>query len=291
MSGQKQIQRKVRTAYAVSTVSVSLVLFLLGAVAYLIFNARAASTSMKENVGMSLLLRDDISGEQKSAVEKRLTPENGVRGFKYLSKDDALKDYLSYGGEDFTDVLDENPLPASYEIYMLPAYTATDSLRKMERRFSAWEGVDGVLFQGQVVSGVMSGLNTVNLIMLFFGAALLVISIMLVNNTIRMSVFSKRFLINTMKLVGATGGFIRRPFVLKALWQGVWSALIAVGLIVVMILAINRGLPEAGMINDPMQVGILAGGIFVLGISICIIFTLFAVNKYIRLKSNGIYVF
>lgn len=208
----KRIKRRVRNAYIVSTVSIALVLFLLGAVGYLIMGALNATERLKENVTVYVMLRDDITAEQSAALKGRIEKHEGVREVKYTSKDEAAAEFQAYLGDDFVGFLQENPLPDMYEVKVASTSAEKEALSALERQLLSWEGVDEVVYQRSVIDQITSNINKFNLILLLFGATLLVISLILLNNTIRVTIFSKRYIIHTMKLVGATRWFIIEAF-------------------------------------------------------------------------------
>lgn len=188
----KRIKRRVRNAYIVSTVSIALVLFLLGAVGYLIMGALNATERLKENVTVYVMLRDDITAEQSAALKGRIEKHEGVREVKYTSKDEAAAEFQAYLGDDFVGFLQENPLPDMYEVKVASTSAEKEALSALERQLLSWEGVDEVVYQRSVIDQITSNINKFNLILLLFGATLLVISLILLNNTIRVTIFSKR---------------------------------------------------------------------------------------------------
>ena len=288
---EKKIGRRVRNAYLVSTVSIALVLFLLGTVGYLILNARKASDSLRENMTVSVLLKDGLSETETEAQEDRLRRLPQVRDVSYISKEAAAEEFEAYAGSDFRGFLDGNPLPASCEVRLRAESSRPDTVKRLDAEWRTWEGVDDVLYQAAVIEQVTDNIEKFNLVMLIFGGTLLLISLILIHNTIRMAIFAKRFIINTMKLVGATRGFILRPFLAKALMQGIAAALIASALIAGVVYGLNRGVPEAGFILAPEPLLLLFAGIVGVGVLISLLFTSWAVRKYVRLDTGQISIY
>lgn len=285
-------KRKVRNAYAISTVSVSLVLFLLGSVGYLIMNARKATTAIRENITVSVLLDDDITPEQRNRIKTDLSAKESVKKITYISKEKAAADFKNHIGKDFELFLGQNPLPASYEVTLHDAFATNEYIAGLEKEAAKWNGVEEVLYQSGIIDQISSNIYRFNIILFSFGIALLFVSLILISNTIRMAVFSKRFIINTMKLVGATHGFIRRPFILSGLKQGFWASTIASVLIVGLIAGLKRSLPEVEfIISDWPQLALLFGGVYIIGMLVCFIFTFAAIQKYIRLSTDSLHVF
>lgn len=288
---EKKIKRRVRNAYLVSTVSIALVLFLLGAVSYLILNAREASDDLKENMTVSVWLKDGLSQTQRNTVENRLKAFPDVKEVSYTSKEEAAETYKAYMDSDFEGFLGENPLPASFEVTLNAQYSNVDSVKVFDVRVSKWDEVDDVLYQAGIIEEVAVNIQKFNLVLLFFGCTLLLISLILINNTIRMTIFSKRSVINTMKLVGATKGFILRPFLWKAVAQGCYAAILASLLVCAIIYGLNAGIPEAGFIKDLSRLSYIFAGILIVGIVISFLFTYAAVSKYVRLNAQRIYIY
>lgn len=290
-TNEKNIKRRVRNAYVVSTVSIALVLFLLGAVGYLILNARKASDRLKENLTVSVWLHDGLESADVTRLRTQIEALPGVRECVYTSKEQAAGSFREYIGDDFERFLDENPLPASFEVTLHAAWSNPDSVRMFDADLSQWAEVDDVLYQEAIIGQITDNIRKFNLVILFFGGTLLLISLILINNTIRMTIFSKRFLINTMKLVGATRGFILRPFLWRSVAQGVFAALLAAVLIGAVIYALRSGIPEAGFISDWQPLAWIFGGLLALGIGISLLFTWRAVGKYVRLNTQKLHIY
>ena len=256
MNSNKRIKRKVRNAYAISTVSIALVLFLLGAVGYLILGALNASDRLKESVSVYVMLDQKAAPDTVAMIGKQLQALDSIKEVRFISKDQAAREFQEYLGTDFVDFLQENPLPDSYELKLDAAASDRQSLAR-----------------------------------LMFGGALLVISLVLLNNTIRVSIFSKRYVINTMKLVGATRWFIMRPFLGSSILQGIYSGLISWVMLAGLIAGLHEGLPDVRFVSEQMQLAIIFGAMMVGGILISLIFTTFAVRKFLKMKSSKIYLY
>jgi cell division transport system permease protein len=290
-TNEKKIRRRVRNAYVVSTVSIALVLFLSGAVGYLILNARKASDRLKENLTISVWLHDGLESADAARLQQEIGALAAVKQIAYTAKEQAARSFFESSGEDFERFLEENPLPASLEITLHAGWSNPDSVRAFDDAVSQWEEVDEVLYQQTIIEQITENIRRFNLVILFFGGALLLISLILINNTIRMTIFSKRFLINTMKLVGATRGFILRPFLWRSVGQGVFAALLASGLIGGEVYALNTGIPEAGFIADWRPLAALFGVLLAGGVLISLLFTWRAVGKYIRLNTQKLHIY
>ncbi|MBQ4279903.1 MAG: permease-like cell division protein FtsX [Rikenellaceae bacterium] len=287
----RKLRRKVRNSYFISTVSIALVLFLLGAVGFLILNAVSATERMRESVTVHVMLKDGLDAEGQDAVKRQLLSREAVKAVKFVSKDEAAKEFREYIGNDFVEFLDQNPLPDAFEVTLNARSSDKAEVQALERAALGWAGVDEVVYQRNVIEQISSNLNKFNLVLLLFGGALLVIALILLNNTIRVTVFAKRYTINTMKLVGATPGFIMRPFVGSSVWQGIYAGLIASAMFAGMLVGMNEGLPELRFAGQNVQALAIMGAMLVGGVVISVIFTTFAVRKFVRMKSSGIHMY
>lgn len=287
----KRLRRKVRNSYFISTVSISLVLFLLGSVGYLIMNALRATEQMQESMTIYVMLDNDISTDDANAVGTRLRDMEEVRDAVFVSKEAAAEDFKHYVGGDFEEFLEYNPLPDSWEVRMKSDYSTREAVEKFEKSALGWQGVDEVVYQKNVVEQIGSNIRSFNLVLLLFGGTLLFISLILLNNTIRVSIFSKRYLINTMKLVGASKGFIMRPFLWDSFKQGLVSGLIATALFMAMIAGLNRKLPDVMMLAGDMPILIIVGAMMAGGVVISLLFTTFALNKFINMNTARIHLY
>ena len=285
------LKRKVRGSYAISTVSIALVLFLLSGVGYVIWNLSHAADSIKERMTLYVMLADDATQEVVDAVRYGLTSAEGVREVVYVSKEQAATEFKEFVGSNFEEFLSYNPLPASFEVRLRATESPKALVAALEEQISGWKGVDEVVYQRGVVDNLDANLGKFRLLVLLFGGALLVISLVLLRNTIRMSVFSRRELINTMKLVGASRSFIKKPFLVDSLWMGLVAALVAMGLFWAMVVALAEGLPFVMLISGAEVMGTICGAILVGGVVISTLFTNFALNKFIRMNSSKIHIY
>lgn len=284
----KSLKRKVRNSYIISTVSIALVLFLLGSVGYLIFNAVRATDMMKENVTIHVMLRNGTSPERIAAIGDTLSRREAVKEAAFVSKDEAAENFREQIGSDFVEFLQFNPLPDSYEVRLRHEYSDKEYIRAFEKEVSSWSEVDEVVYQRAVVEQIGTNLNKFNLVLLLFGGALLVIALILLNNTIRLTIYSKRYLINTMKLVGASEWFIMKPFLLRSLLHGVYAWLIAAAMFLALVAGLGEGLPEVTFLAESRPVMFVLGGMLLLGLLISGLFTTFAVDKFVRMNTTKI---
>lgn len=293
MENNRRIRRKVRNSYIVSTISVALVLFLLGAVGYLMSAAMRVADSLQESVTLIVELENGISAERKEAL-KELIEENPIAAeVTFVSKEDKLNDseFRKIFAVEFEEVLDENPLLDSFEVRLTALSEERSALDNFIGDIGGKEGVAHVSYPAELIEQIHSTVNKVRPVLLLFAVVLLIISLTLLNNTIRLAIFSKRYLINTMKMVGATKWFIIRPFLWDSVKQGVWSGVLAASLFGAMIYGIDRNMPELSSPELLEVAAFILAGMVAVGVGVSLLFTLFAVNKFVNMKSNKIYLY
>lgn len=285
MANKNKTTRRIRADYSVATLSVTLVLLMLGVVGYILLNVYSSSSSVRGELRFSVMLRDTVTLSERANIEKRLAIHPAVAQWKYISADEAAADFQEYIGTDFVAFLGTNPLPAAYEINLNPAYVDEDHLSELEDELERMAGVDEVVYQQKIVQAVLKNLTRLNFILLGIGGLLLIITVMLISNTLRLSIAAKARSIETMKMVGATQAFIRRPFVMRSFTQGVIAGLIASLLLYFFAGGLAEVMPEIKLIDDWNTLALLFSGMVVSGVVICTFFTTLAVNRYVRLTA------
>ena len=288
MDNNKRIRRKVRNAYVISTVSIALVLFLLGSVGYLILGAMGATQRLEESMTVYVMLRDDVTPASE-ALSKKLSANEAVREVNFIGKDAAAEEFKEYLGDDFVEFLEQNPLPDSYELRLNAGASDKETISALEKEVSQWEGVAEVVYQRGVLEQIGQNINKFNMILLLFGGTLLIIALILLNNTIRVTIFSKRYIINTMKLVGATKWFIMRPFLSRSILQGIYAGLIAWAMLIVMMMGLHEGLPEIKFVSDDNYLALIFAGTMAGGVLVRCSLPL-AVRKFLRMSSSKIHI-
>lgn len=292
-NSNRRLKRKVRNSYIISTVSIALVLFLLGSVSYLMIAAMKIADSLRESVTLIVELDNGLTTAQRTAIQERMEENPLVAETIYSTKEEKLNDseFRKIFAVEFEDVLDENPLLDSYEVRLTALSEHKDALDLFIEEVSSIDGVAHVSYPAKMIETMHSTINKVRPVLLIFAAVLFVISLVLLNSTIRLAIYSKRYIINTMKLVGATKWFIMRPFLWSSIKQGVAAGIVAALLFGGMMYGIDRTLPE---IVSPEQLEAAAKillGMITGGVAISFIFTLAAVNKFVNMKSNKIYLY
>lgn len=287
------LRRRVRRSYVVSTVSIALVLFLLGTVGYMMYSILSASRSVRESVTMIVELDDGLSEAQRDSVSVRLAASDMVADVRFVSKEEKLADdeFRKAFAVDIEGIMNDNPLPDSFDVTLSAHSADKEALTAFVEHSSAIEGVAKVTYPQMFIEKMHSVLDTMQLILLLFGGTMLVISLILLNNTIRLAIFSKRQVINTMKLVGATKWFIMKPFLASSAMQGLCAGLVATALFAASLYGLNTGVPELGIISQIETIAIIAASMVAAGIVVAVLFTTFAVNKFVNMKSNKIYLY
>ncbi len=282
-------KRRLRSSYITSIISISLVLFLLGMLGLLVLNAKRLSIYVKENIGFSVILNENVKEVDIILLQKSLDAAEFVKSTKYITKEEAAKELQHDLGEDFIEFLGFNPLLASIEVNLYAEYANPDSIEVIEKNFKQYDQIKEVFYQKSLVSLVNENIRKISIIILVFSGLLFLVAITLINSTIRLSVYSKRFIINTMQLVGATGGFIRRPFLYKSAGNGIIAALIAIGFLSGVLYLVQQEFKEVVNFKDIEIIGSLFIGVLIIGIIINWISTFFAVTKYLRMKVDKLY--
>ena len=281
--------KRLRSSYVSSVLSISLVLFMMGLLGLLVIDAKKISDYVKEHVQLNIYLSDDMTKSELSGMIKSMKELPYVRTLQYISKDEALENLKSDLGEESVGMLDSNPLPATIDVGVYADYAHPDSLNKIQKELSSFRQVVEVSYQRSEVEALNRNFRTLAVIILIFCGLLLFIAVVLINNTIRLSLFSRRFLIKSMQLVGATKGFIRKPFLTRSLVHGFYSGLISVVLLAGIIYIIESRFPDFGQLSDLRQIGVLFASVMLFGFLISGLSTFRAVNRYLRHKADELY--
>lgn len=286
---KKHSVKKLRTSYLTTVISISLVLFMLGLLGLIVLNAKQISDHVKENIGFSIILNNNIKEVDIHQIQKSLDAEPFVQSTHFIHPDTAAAQLQEELGEDFIEFLGFNPLLPSIDVKLNANYANTDSLSIIETSLMENPKIKEVFYQKDLVSVVNENVKQISFYLLGFSALLLIIAIALINNTIRLAIYSKRFIIKTMQLVGAKHSFIRKPFVLTSIGNGILSAFLAIGLIVTFLYYLQQQLPEIIDFKNIELYGALFILVLILGILISWISTNLAVRKYLRIQSSDLY--
>jgi len=283
------IFQRIIQAYLSSVISITLVLFLVGATAFLGINAQKFIRYFKENTVLSIVLRDGISDGDALSVVKKIESLPYVREVTYISQEQGTKEMAEFLGDDFLAQFDFNPVPVSVEIKLLAQYITAEDLETIEKELTEINDVREVFYQKMIIDTVTINLERIGLGLLIFIGLLLFVSFVLINNTVRLSVYARRFTIHTMRLVGATKGFIRRPFMGQAIFQGLISSLLAVLMLIGSLSLAQREFADIYQIFDYEFLIMLFGSIVLIGVVICVLSTFLVINRIVRIDTGALY--
>ena len=283
------MRRRLANAYLSSVISISLVLLLVGVASMLLVNAKGVSDYFKENMQVSVMMRQDVSEEAALQYMKKLENESFIKNMDFISKEQGQQEMAEMLGEDFLDVFETSPIPASINVTLNADYVSSDSLEVVKGRIGASDLVEEVVYQTSLVDALNANLSKISLILAVFIGLMLFISFVLINNTVRLNVFARRFSIHTMKLVGATRSFIRAPFLVQAVFQGLFSAFVAIIVLVGLMYFVRSEFVQLFEIFKLELLLLVIGIVIVSGVVICLLSTWFVVNKLVSLKKDELY--
>ena len=285
----KYSKRRLAGSSITTVVSLSLVLFMLGLLGIIILNTRQLSDNIKENIGFQIILNENVKEADVAKLQKTLDVSSYVKSTEFITKEEAAKRLQEDLGEDFISFLGFNPLLASINVHLKAEYANADSVSWIEKEIIDTHLAKEVIYQKSLINIINEKVQKISLFILIFTSLLMVIALALINNTIRLSIYSKRFIIKTMQLVGATQGFIRRPFLLTGIKHGIYGAVIAILMLVGFLYVVQKQLPEMEELQNERMLLFLFGIVVIMGIIISWISTWLAVRKYLRLRSDELY--
>ena len=283
------IGSRLRNAYLSTVISISLVLLLVGIASLLLVNARSVSDYFKENMRISVMMKQNVGEKAAKDFLLDLGSERFIKSTEFISVEQGEKEMAEMLGEDFLDVFESSPIPVSIDVTLKADYVSADSLEVVKKEIAASPLVDEVVYQPSLVAALNANLSRISLVLGIFIALLLFVSFVLINNTIRLNVYARRFTIHTMKLVGATRAFIRAPFLLQAVFQGVFSAMIAILGLIGLLFFVRNEIAQLFEIFSLDLLLVVIGIVMVSGIVICLVSTYFVVNKLISLDKGDLY--
>ncbi len=285
----KKGKYRVGNVHFTSTISMSLVLFLIGLVSLLLFVARDLGTQIRENISLSVILNENITTSGTTRIHQYLEKSKFVKSVDFISKEDALKEHIKTMGDDPEKYLGYNPLMASFEIKLKADYANKDSVDVIESKLKVFEGINRIAYQKDIVNMVNDNIARISFILLAVATLLMLISITLMNNTIRVSIYANRFLINTMKLVGATPWFIRKPYIIRGMTNGFLASLISLGMLGIMLLYIRNNIGLNLFTLHTTTLIEVSGIVITLGIVLTALSSYSAVGRYLRMQTNDMY--
>lgn len=275
--------------FVTAGISTTMVLFLLGLVVFFVLTANNLSVYIRENIAFSAILDDGMKETSIIKLQESLNKKNYVKQTTYISKEQALKEQTEAMGTDPTEFIGHNPFNASIEIKLNAGYTNPDSIKWIEKELMANKNILEINYPQNLLDSVNKNLQKISLFLLGLAVLLSLISFSLINNTIRLTIYSKRFLIHTMKLVGASWGFIRKPFITRNLWIGILSGAVANAVLTALAYTAVKYEPELLVIISPESIMIVAASVMIFGIIITTLCAYISINKYLRMKISELY--
>ena len=283
------IFRRLLHSYLSSIISISLVLLIVGVLGVLAVNASAVSSYFKENIRVSVIFEKGTPDSEAQTFMKIVEKESYVKRAEFVSKERGAEEMKNMLGDDFMEVFDVNPIPLSVDLYLKAEYLESDSLKTFAAKLSDMPDVREVAYQESLVKVINQNLEKIGVVLSVVLALLLFISFVLINNTVRLNVYSKRFTIQTMKLVGAKRSFIRKPFIRQGIYQGLIAGVISAIMLVVALFVVKSDINQLFVIFDMKLIALVLLGVILAGITICLISTWIVVNKLLSVSADEIY--
>ncbi|MFD2916671.1 cell division protein FtsX [Psychroserpens luteus] len=282
-------KRKLISSYFSVVISIALVLFLLGCLGLLVLNAKKLADHFREQVVVTIYLNDSAKEVEVNQLQKSLAMADYTKEAKYVSKEEAAQIVKSDIGEDFMEFLGTNPLQNSIDIYLKADYVTNETLDGITAELSNKAFIEDIKYDNDLVEIMNNNVKKITFWVLILSAVFTLIAVLLINSSIRLAVYSKRFIIKTMQMVGATKRFIRKPFVSKSIQLGIIGAIVALLGMSVVLYYLNKTFPQLELIQQPILIGALFAGVFLLGILITWISTFIATQRFLNLKTDQLY--
>lgn len=283
------IRRRLVGSWLSTVISISLVLLLVGVASLLLVNAKAVSDYFKENMQVSVLMKTDVDEAETAEFQDVLDSMPCVRSTSLVSREQGMKEMSDLLGEDFLNVFEASPIPVSIDVSLKADYVSAESIEAAKKQILEYPIVDEVVYQQSLVDKLNTNLGKISLVLGVLIVLLLFISFVLINNTVRLNVFSKRFTIHTMKLVGATKGFIRGPFLVQSIFQGLFSSLVAILILLAILFFIRKEFVQLFEVFSLDLLLVVMGIVVVSGVLICLVSTFFVVGRLVSLSKDELY--
>jgi cell division transport system permease protein len=282
-------RRRLISAYFSVIISVFLVLFLLGILGIFILNSKKLADDFKENIAMTVFFKNEANDSIIKSFGNELKNTKFAKSYQFVSKDAAAKQHTDIIGEDFMSFLGENPLQNSYDIHLKADYVFKDSISKIERNFKSNIAVSDIIYDKQLVNLVNDNIKKVSMWILIVSGFFTIIAILLINSSLRLSIYSNRFIIKTMQMVGATKAFIRKPFILQSIKLGIAGAVMAILALCSVLWYLESNFPNLGILSDQLAIILILIGVFLAGVFITWGSTYFATQKFLNLRTDDLY--
>ena len=282
-------KRRILNNYFSIIISITLVLFFVGILGLFLLNTKSLASHFKEQIVMTVYLKDNAKDIEITQMQKKIQLNSSTKRVQFKSKEEAAEEYARDIGEDFVEFLGFNPLLNSIDIYFNAAYVNALSLNQTKTEIEISDFVAEVVYDQPLVTLLEKNIERISFVLLISTALFVVIALLLINSSIRLSIYSKRFVIKTMQLVGATKSFIRRPFILSHLSLGIISSFLALTALIFLLWEVNKKFPEIEIMQQTSELMIVFGSVLILGISITGVSTFFATQRYLNLKTDAVY--
>ncbi|MFC6875776.1 cell division protein FtsX [Flavobacterium myungsuense] len=288
-SFEKFQKRRLISSYFSVVLSVFLVLFLLGLLGLFVVNSKKLSDDFKEEIAMTVFFKNEANDSVMNAFHEELKAAKFVKSIEYVTKEKAAKQHTDIIGEDFMTFLGANPLQNSFDIHLKADYIDTENIRKIESQFRVNEMVSDIVYDKQLISLVNDNIKKVSMWILIISAILAFIAVILINSSMRLSIYANRFIIKTMQMVGATKSFIRKPFIMRSIKLGLMGSVLAVLALIGVLAYLETSFPNLGILEQPLFIGAVLLGVLILGILITWLSTFFATQRYLNLRTDDLY--
>ena len=288
-SFEKYQKRRLRSSYISVVMSIAFVLFLIGLLGLLVLNTKKISDYFKEQASITIFLKDEVEKDERTSFENTIKNKEYVKSLTFISKEKAAEIAKKENGEDFMEFLGYNPLKNSIDLFVKADFVTPEKMSEIETELSKNDAVFEVSYDKPLIGLLTDNVKKISLWVLIFSGIFALIAMLLINNSIRLSVYAKRFTIKTMQMVGATKKFIRRPFVWSSIQLGFVGALVALIALAIAVYYINNYFPEFNLLNDKISLGILFGSVFFAGLIITWISAYFATQRFLNLRTDELY--
>ena len=282
-------KKTLKTFYISTIFSISLVLVMVGLLGLIVLHGKNLSNFVKENIVLNVVIKENAGDNEIFTLQSNLEKNESIKSTQFISKESAAKNLSKDLGEDFVKFLGYNPLSASIDVYLKADFANKERIQKLVTKLKKKEIVKDVIYQESLIDMVNENLKSISLVIIAFGFTLLLIAIALINNTIRLAMYSQRFIIRSMQLVGATKGFIRKPYIVSGMIHGLLGGIVAILLLLSTLYIAKTEMPELAMLQNYVEFGFLFAAIILMGIIISIFSTYFAVNKYLNQHIDDLY--
>jgi len=288
-SFEKFQKRRVLTSYFSVVLSIFLVLFLLGILGLFVINSKRLSDNFKEEIAMTVFFKTEAADSTITAFNNELKTANFAKSFEYVSKEAAAKKHMKVIGEDFMQFLGVNPLQNSFDIHLKADFVTNEGIAKIEQRLRKNEMIADIVYDKQLVTLVNDNIKNISMWILIISCVFAVVSVLLINSSLRLSIFANRFIIKTMQMVGATKSFIRKPFIQRSVYLGLIGSALAILALTGVLAYIETNFPNLGILEDKIAIVAVLGGVLVLGVVISWISTFFATQRFLNLRTDDLY--